>query len=158
MIEQTENMQAYIGCKIIMARPMTHVEFLRHQGNVHLPQPAKDISGYMVQYPDGYESWSPKGVFEKVYFMMGDDSSLITPKMVEQFAGVLTSKQIDDKTTLVKCDTITGFAQYEVSSCVDPKNYDHKVGVDTATKRIYGSLWKCLGFVLQWGKFGLKQQ
>ena len=44
--------KAYIGAKIVQA------------------EPKKDIGGregYKVIYPDGYISWSPKGVFEQAY-------------------------------------------------------------------------------------------
>lgn len=44
-------MQKYIGTKIIEAYPMDRDE--------------KD--GYAVIYPDGYQSWSPKDVFEEAY-------------------------------------------------------------------------------------------
>lgn len=50
-------MQQYIGTKIIQAEPA-----LRYS----LPNvPGED--GYKVVYPDGYESWSPKAVFEEAY-------------------------------------------------------------------------------------------
>ena len=28
---------------------------------------SEDADGYMVVYPDGYKSWSPKRVFEEAY-------------------------------------------------------------------------------------------
>ena len=60
------------------------------------------------------------------------------------------------KTTIVKAETVTGFRQYEVSSCVDPANYDHALGVSIATERIKDRIWPMLGFVLQWATKGLK--
>ena len=48
-------MKQYIGTKIIQAEPM-------QCGGV---DGIKD--GYKVIYPDGYESWSPKDVFEAAY-------------------------------------------------------------------------------------------
>lgn len=30
------------------------------------------IQGYLVVYPDGYKSWSPKHVFEESYRMVSD--------------------------------------------------------------------------------------
>ena len=48
-------MRQYIGTKIIDAEPMS-----RGQGG-------KAEDGYKVRYPDGYESWSPKDVFEEAY-------------------------------------------------------------------------------------------
>lgn len=44
-------MKAYIGSKIILARP----------------QDRNGEPGYEVQYPDGYMSWSPKDTFETAY-------------------------------------------------------------------------------------------
>ncbi len=58
-------MKTYIGSKIIKADPMDECTFLARSG--------QDISnretrpGYLVIYPDGYESWSPKEVFEIAY-------------------------------------------------------------------------------------------
>jgi len=43
--------KAYIGSKIILARP----------------QERNGEPGYEVQYPDGYMSWSPKDTFETAY-------------------------------------------------------------------------------------------
>ena len=61
-------MKKYIGTKMIEAEPA-----LRYAGGtiapvnapVRLDEPVK--SGYKVRYPDGYESFSPKDVFEKAY-------------------------------------------------------------------------------------------
>jgi len=130
----------YIGVKIIMA----------------WPEEKNGEPGYGVKYPDGYISWSPKEAFESAYFQMGDDETRITEDMVNRFMGVVTASKLDEKTALVTAKTITGFVQHEVSSCVDPKNFDMEIGEKIARKRIEDTLWKCLGFVLQWGRFGLK--
>ncbi len=133
--------QFYIGVKIVEA----------------WPEERNGYEGYGVRYEDGYTSWSPKAVFEKAYFPMGDDSSKITEDMVDAFLGNVSAVQLDDKTTMAKSETLTGFVQYEVSSCVDPINYDYETGKNIAIKRIKETLWECLGFVLQWGRFGLKK-
>ena len=52
-------MQTYIGTKIVMAEPCERWE---EGGDVKAAVP-----GYKVVYPDGYESWSPKKVFEEAY-------------------------------------------------------------------------------------------
>ncbi len=44
-------MKTYIGVKVVKAVPM--------EKDGHL--------GYKVKYKDGYESWSPKDVFEEEY-------------------------------------------------------------------------------------------
>lgn len=58
-------MRPYIGSKIIKARPMSLEDFRRKIRDI---EPATDEpEGYLVQYPDGYLSWSPKSVFEAAY-------------------------------------------------------------------------------------------
>ncbi len=120
-------------------------------------QDGKDgAPGYAVKYPDGYTSWSPKDVFEASYFPLADTGNKISQADVDAFVGDVKGVQFDEKTTLVTAETITGFRQYEVSSCVDPANYDHALGVSIATERIKDRIWPMLGFVLQWAKCGLK--
>ena len=61
-------MQKYIGTKIIEAVPA-----IRKGGKVYeegwpIPKSMDPTEeGYKVRYPDGYESWAPKGVFEEAY-------------------------------------------------------------------------------------------
>ena len=52
-------MQKYIGTKIIEAEPC------KAWKGTKLHKAGED--GYKVRYPDGYESWSPKDVFEEAY-------------------------------------------------------------------------------------------
>ena len=71
-----EKFDVYIGCKVINARPMKHNEFLERRGDLLSVDPDKD--GYMVIYPDGYESWSPKETFEIAYRLVSNkEKSLI---------------------------------------------------------------------------------
>ena len=61
-------MKQYIGTKIIEAAPA-----LRKGGKVYdltwpIPKSMEpEEPGYRVRYQDGYESWSPKDVFEEAY-------------------------------------------------------------------------------------------
>ena len=64
-------MKKYIGTKQIESEPMTLGDFVQKTGKNPY---GKDIEnheetelGYHVRYEDGYESWSPKDVFEKAY-------------------------------------------------------------------------------------------
>jgi hypothetical protein len=57
-------MKSYIGTKVIQAKPMTNVRFAEIFCK---PLPLVSEEGYLVRYPDGYESWSPKEVFEQCY-------------------------------------------------------------------------------------------
>ena len=73
-------MQKYIGTKIIEAEPANRYE-LHSGGHITkkcseewtkdeaeiLKQPFDVKAGYAVRYADGYESWSPKDVFNEAY-------------------------------------------------------------------------------------------
>ena len=58
-------MKQYIGTKMIHARPMTRGAYNEYRGwTIPVDENPAD-EGYLVRYPDGYESWSPKVVFEE---------------------------------------------------------------------------------------------
>ena len=59
-------MKKFIGTKVIMAEPMTMVEAQKVLGREIKPTTVEG-DGYLVEYEDGYKSWSPKSVFEKAY-------------------------------------------------------------------------------------------
>lgn len=133
--------QYYIGTKQIQAQPME--------------QDGRD--GYRVIYPDGYESWSPKDVFEKAYLPMGEDNdgSKITLEMVEAFIAKTETVKMGDKTTVVQATLRNGFIITESSSCVDPMNYSEDVGHHICIQRIHGKIWELLGFLLQSARNGV---
>jgi len=61
-------MRRYIGTKIIEAVPAIRKGGKVYEKDWSIPrsmEPEED--GYKVRYPDGYESWSPKDVFEEAY-------------------------------------------------------------------------------------------
>ena len=68
-------MKNYIGVKIVKAMPGTMAEaqamkcgcLVDVQKKIFQQSDTKDQEGYIVKYPDGYISWSPKEVFEEVY-------------------------------------------------------------------------------------------
>ena len=60
------NMKKFIGTKVIMAEPMTMAEAQKVLGREIKPATVEE-DGYLVEYKDGYKSWSPKSVFEEAY-------------------------------------------------------------------------------------------
>ena len=134
-------MNNFVGVKLIKAEP----------------QVKDGKNGYRVIYPDGYESWSPKETFESAYFPI-DCGSRITQEDVNRFIDMseITVTDADAKTTLVRIEMPTGFVEYEASSCVCPENYNREMGKEIGIEHISCRIWKMLGFVLQWGKDGLK--
>jgi hypothetical protein len=60
-------MKKYIGVKMVEAEPMSRFDYCESRGwNVPLDESPMD-DGYLIKYPDGYVSWSPKDVFEEAY-------------------------------------------------------------------------------------------
>lgn len=77
-------MNKYVGTKIIYATPMN-----AQRASAVLNRPIdtsnadEEGSGYLVQYKDGYMSWSPKKQFEEAYELinnMGFEDALICLK------------------------------------------------------------------------------
>lgn len=57
-------LKKYIGVKVIEAVPMNLVD--AEEKLQRKIKPGNE-EGYLVKYPDGYESWSPKDAFEEAY-------------------------------------------------------------------------------------------
>ena len=56
-------MEKYLGVKLIQATPKSRYKDVDYE-NCLLKNKQE---GYKVVYPDGYESWSPKEIFEEAY-------------------------------------------------------------------------------------------
>lgn len=61
----------YVGVRGVQATPMTKNEFYRRRHKKE-PEDNADVEGYLVN-KDGYESWSPKDVFEEAYVPLMDE-------------------------------------------------------------------------------------
>ena len=62
-------MKKYIGTKQVMAAPMTYGQAYKEgliRENAYVEEYA-ERPGYLVEYADGYKSWSPADVFEAAY-------------------------------------------------------------------------------------------
>lgn len=78
---QTEKrqMKTYIGIKIIKAKAMTAEDAeitLSRELNTENAEVSSSGShrGYLVEYPDGYQSWSPKKQFDDAYRLVENDN------------------------------------------------------------------------------------
>ena len=139
-------MQKFIGTKIVQAEPVTRVEG----------------EGYRVIYEDGYESWSPKDVFEKAYLPITVNSNLrtdapsISQRMVDDFIAAVDVQTMGEKTTVVRATLKNGFEIVEASACVSKDNYDETLGAKICLGKIKDKVWMLLGFLLQTGVHGVK--
>lgn len=61
-------MKKYLGTKLVTAKPMTRVDAEALLGkSINPAKQEYSDEGYLVRYEDGYQSWSPKEVFDKAY-------------------------------------------------------------------------------------------
>lgn len=61
----------YTGTKSVLAVPFTRTDAASHLGRNLKSENSDEEEGYLVQYEDGYQSWSPKSTFEKAYQPLG---------------------------------------------------------------------------------------
>lgn len=155
-------MKTYIGTKIIEAAPAIRMGGKVYDANETIPRSMKLVEeGYKVRYQDGYESWSPKDVFERAYLELTVNPELrtkkpsISQKMVDDFIVAKEVSTLGDKVTVVRATLRNGFELVESSACVSPENYDEELGAKICMEKIKDKVWFLLGFLLQTGVNGL---
>lgn len=62
-----DGMSMYVGSKAIYARPMTRGDYCAYRQLDVLPNEDPNDRGFIVQYSDGYISWSPETQFNAAY-------------------------------------------------------------------------------------------
>lgn len=155
-------MKTYIGTKIIEAAPAIRMGGKVYDANELIPRSMELVEeGYKVRYQDGYESFSPKDVFERFYLELTVNPELrtkkpsISQKMVDDFIVAKEVSTLGDKVTVVRATLRNGFELVESSACVSPENYDEKLGAKICMEKIKDKVWFLLGFLLQTGVNGL---
>ena len=156
-------MKTYIGTKIIQAEPAFRIDGKIYPESGPVPRSMNREEGYRVHYPDGYESWSPKGVFEQAHLPMTvnpdlrTDAPSISQQMVDDFILETWTQTMGDKTTVVRALLRNGFEIVESSACVSAENYDEKLGREICLGKIKDKVWFLLGFLLQTAVHGVKK-
>lgn len=155
-------MKTYIGTKIVEAAPAIRMGGKVYDANELIPRSMELVEeGYKVCYQDGYESFSPKDVFERFYLELTVNPELrtkkpsISQKMVDDFIVAKEVSTLGDKVTVVRATLRNGFELVESSACVSPENYDEKLGAKICMEKIEDKVWFLLGFLLQTGVNGL---
>lgn len=74
-------------------------------------------------------------------------------KLTEEDIAATIVKEEDSKlgakTTVVMITLVNGFEVVGTSSCVDPENYDHELGVRYARRKAIDKVWELEGYKLQ---------
>ena len=68
---KVEGTKEYIGTKCVSAKPMSYHEYLKYSGR-DVNSLDENADGYLVEYEDGYVSWSPKYTFKSAYRTSGN--------------------------------------------------------------------------------------
>lgn len=152
-------MKYYMGVHLVQAKPMTLGEWLIDKSYEDYMGRSSETIGYIVERPNTYPLWISKEEFESIYLPLTRPDSIMEPDL-ESFVGSMSETfsvdQPDNKTTMVRMETRTGYVDYATSSCVDPANYNQDIGINNCLGELKNKLWPMLGFVLQWAKYGLK--
>ena len=80
----------------------------------------------------------------------------VTQEQVDGFIKTTEVMTIGEKTTLVHATLENGFTITKTSACVDPENYDEKVGFEICMKQVEDEVWYLLGFLLQQREYDRK--
>lgn len=162
-------LEAYIGTKIVQAEPATRGEAWARKNMLGEVETARIIGqmpadGYRVIYSDGYESWSPKEIFEQAYLKLTVNSGLkttrasISQEMVDAFISSYEVCTMGNKCTVVRAILRNGFEIVESSACVSEENYDEEMGAQICLGKIKDKVWFLLGFLLQTAIHGVKEE
>lgn len=149
-------MKQYIGTKLVEAEPARRINGTMVVGMSEAVAIDATVEyGYRVRYPDGYESWSPKDVFEAAYLplrvnpKMPTDKPSISQEMVSDFIVFTEVTTMGDKTTVCRAVLRNGFEIVESSACVSKENYSEEMGYKICRQKIENRVWMLLGFLLQ---------
>lgn len=155
-------MKKYIGTKLIQAEPAYRIDGKIYLKSGAVPRVMNREDGYKVVYQDGYESWSPKDVFETAYLPvtvnenLRTDAPSISQQMVDDFIRETEVITMGDKTTVVRAVLRNGFEIVESSACVSAENYDEQLGAQICLEHIKNKVWMLLGFLLQTAVHGIQ--
>ena len=77
--------------------------------------------------------------------------NLITKKDIDNILKdtLIKVEQYGDKTTVLKATLPNNFVIVESSSCVDPANFDMKIGEEICMDKLVNKIWELEGYKLQ---------
>lgn len=151
-------MSKFIGIKMVDAVETTAGE-ARAKGYRVNQDCIDETAGFEVTYEGGYKSWSPADIFQKYYYKLNDvDGNSIIEKDVKSFIKKIDNVKVGTKTTNTTLTCLTGFEVHGQASCVKAEDFDINVGANYAEIKAADKIWECLGFALQWAKYGLDKK
>lgn len=115
-------MKTFIGSKLVKAKPMDNYTFLEQVKGGEVDVPGEEVpeqaEGFLVEYPDGYQSWNTMDEFNRI-------SRVITDDEYRSFFGVEPDGNLDEngfqwyiQTKVVNADPVSkaGFEGRDIDS------------------------------------------
>lgn len=151
-------MSKFIGVKMVDAVEITAGE-ARAKGYRVVQDFVDETAGFEVTYTSGNKSWFPADIFQKYFYKLNDvDGNSIVEKDVKGFVKKIDNVKVGTKTTNTTLTCLTGFEVHGQASCVKAEDFDINVGANYAEIKAADKIWECLGFALQWAKYGLDKK
>lgn len=114
------------------------------------PEERNGQDGYVVIYPDGYKSWSPKDVFESAYFKCTNKYD-VSQEDIENF---INCSKVHKEGKFLFITYPTGYKDFDLASLDEnPSQEDFCKSMDAIKNR----LTKFLLFVNMWANNGLNK-
>lgn len=134
--------------KIVLKRPMGAFD------NVGEICEVIDISGNCISFKFGngmHFGCMSANEFSKYFERHDNKKTSITNEDIDAILkdAKIERTKIFDKCTLVSVKLKNGFVITESSACVDPANYDDRIGYECCMKAIRNKLWELEGYRLQ---------
>lgn len=76
-------MKEYLGIKKIKAKPMTLGMYNTYRGRLTPVNEDPNAKGFLVEYSDGYQSWSPEKAFIDAYLELGVNPLVETVELMK---------------------------------------------------------------------------
>ncbi len=103
---------------------------------------------YLVTYTDGYQSVSPKAVFDEGYSLLSELPEKITAEMIED---AISQEEYFQSGLLTICALTlkNGFKVTGTSACANPSIYNESKGREYARIEAVKEIWPLEGYLLK---------
>lgn len=109
------------------------------------------IGDYIITGVNGEQYPCKPDIFEKTYEACTDENIVTEEEVADNMKDIICSTAVEfgKPVTYVTVRMKNGFTLRESTTCVDPKNYDEKIGRKICLDKIEDKIWFLLGYALQ---------
>ena len=109
------------------------------------------IGDYIITEVNGEQYPCKPDIFEKTYEACTYENTVTEEEVADNMKDIICSTAVEfgKPVTYVTVRMKNGFTLRESTTCVDPKNYDEKIGRQICLDKIEDKIWFLLGYALQ---------